>query len=128
VGTGNVGRHSLRGILERPELELAALRVYNKAKVGVDAGTMLGHTQVGIAATDDAKTILGAEADVVMYNALGTTLVSLDGPVEDIARLLETGKNVIARIRVESDGRCRARPAIAPGSSTSRATRGFTSR
>jgi 2,4-diaminopentanoate dehydrogenase len=95
-GTGNVGRHSLRGILERPELELAALRVYNKAKVGVDAGTMLGHTQVGIAATDDAKTILGAEADVVMYNALGTTLVSLDGPVEDIARLLETGKNVIA--------------------------------
>lgn len=47
-GTGNVGRHSLRGILERPELELSALRVYDEAKLGVDAGKMLGQTEVGV--------------------------------------------------------------------------------
>ena len=37
-GTGNVGRHALRAILGRPNLELVGLRVYNPEKGGKDAG------------------------------------------------------------------------------------------
>ena len=36
-GTGNVGRHALRTIVERPDFELVGLRVYNPDKVGKDA-------------------------------------------------------------------------------------------
>ena len=35
-GVGNVGHHALRGVLERPDLELVGLRVFNPAKVGID--------------------------------------------------------------------------------------------
>ena len=41
-GTGNVGKHALRTIVERPDFELVGLRVYNPDKVGKDAGVLLG--------------------------------------------------------------------------------------
>ena len=95
-GTGNVGRHSLREILERPDLELVGLRVFDPAKVGVDAGVMLGGDPVGVVATDDPDEIDALDADVVLFNSYGTTLVDLTQPVDDIARLLASGKNVIS--------------------------------
>jgi hypothetical protein len=95
-GVGNVGHHSLRGVLERPDLELVGLRVFNPAKVGVDAGDMLGMAPTGVVGTDDVEEILALDADVVLYNALGTTLVDLQGPVDEVSRLLASGKNVIS--------------------------------
>jgi len=95
-GTGNVGRHALRGILERPELELVGLRAYSPEKIGVDAGELLGESPVGVVATDDVDALLALDADCVVYNALGTTLVSLDQPVDDLVRILESGKDCIA--------------------------------
>jgi 4-hydroxy-tetrahydrodipicolinate reductase len=79
-GVGNVGHHSLRGVLERPDLELVGLRVFNPATVGVDAGEMLGVAPTGVVGTADVEEILALDADVVLYNALGTTLVDLRGP------------------------------------------------
>jgi 4-hydroxy-tetrahydrodipicolinate reductase len=110
-GAGNVGRHSLRGILERPELELVGLRVYSPEKLGVDAGVLLGGEPVGVISTDDTSEILALEADCVLYNALGTTLVDLDQPVQDIAALLASGKNVIAS---SIDLFLNIRPGVAP--------------
>jgi 4-hydroxy-tetrahydrodipicolinate reductase len=95
-GAGNVGRHSLRGILERPELELVGLRVYDGAKVDRDAGELLDQGPVGIRATDDVDALLALDADCVVYNALGTALVSLERPVDDLVRILESGKNCVA--------------------------------
>ena len=95
-GLGNVGRHSLRSILDRPELELVGLRVYNPAKVGRDAGELIGQEPVGVVATDDLDELLALEADCVLYNALGSALVDLSGPVDDLVRLLESGKNVVS--------------------------------
>jgi 4-hydroxy-tetrahydrodipicolinate reductase len=95
-GAGNVGKHALRGISERPELELVGLRVYDDAKVGCDAGQLLDQAVIGIRATDDVDALLALDADCVVYNALGTTLVSLDQPVDDLVRILESGKNCIA--------------------------------
>jgi 2,4-diaminopentanoate dehydrogenase len=95
-GTGNVGRHALRGILERPELELVGLRAYTDEKLGCDAGDLVGREPTGIRATDDVDALLALDADCVVYNALGTTLVSLEQPVQDLVRILESGKNCIA--------------------------------
>ena len=72
------------------------LRVYNPAKVGRDAGELIGQEPVGIVATDDLDELLALEADCVLYNALGSALVDLSGPVDDLVRLLESGKNVVS--------------------------------
>jgi hypothetical protein len=95
-GVGNVGRHSLRAILERPELELVGLRVYTPDKVGRDAGEFVDSAPTGVTSTDNIEDILALEADCVLYNGLGSALVDLTGPVDDLARLLESGKNVVS--------------------------------
>jgi 4-hydroxy-tetrahydrodipicolinate reductase len=93
-GTGNVGRHAVRAILGRPNLELVGLRVYNSDKVGVDAGTIIGSPATGILATDDVETILELDADCVNYSALGATEDSFGGVIDDLERLLRAGFNV----------------------------------
>jgi 4-hydroxy-tetrahydrodipicolinate reductase len=95
-GTGNVGKHALRTIVERPDFELVGVRVYNPEKVGTDAGTMLGREPIGVRATDDTEVILAQDADCVCYTALGSTLPNAEGPLDDICRLLASGKNVVS--------------------------------
>jgi len=95
-GTGNVGKHALRTIVERPDLELVGVRVYNPDKVGMDAGELLGRGPIGVVATDDSEAILALDADCVCYTALGSTLQSGEGPLDDICRLLAAGKNVVS--------------------------------
>jgi 4-hydroxy-tetrahydrodipicolinate reductase len=94
-GTGNVGTHALRSIIERPDLELVGLRVYNPDKVGRDAGSFVGAAPTGVLATDSVDEILAIEADCVNYNSLGTTLEEPFGqPLDDICMLLSHGYNV----------------------------------
>jgi 4-hydroxy-tetrahydrodipicolinate reductase len=98
-GSGNVGKHALRSIIQRPDMELVGLRVYNPEKVGMDAGEIVGFPPVGIVATDDPEAIMNLDADCVNYNPLGGTLGSsldsqLGDPLDDISRLLEAGFNV----------------------------------
>ncbi len=95
-GTGNVGKHGLRLIVERPDFELAGVRVYNPDKVGVDAGDLLGSSPTGILATDDVEAILALDADCVAYSPLGGVLDGGKQAIEDITRLLESGKNVVS--------------------------------
>jgi 4-hydroxy-tetrahydrodipicolinate reductase len=95
-GTGNVGKHALRAIVERPDLELVGLRVYNPDKVGKDAGALLDQAPLGVLATDDIDEILAVDADCVCYTSLGTTLGDPETPLDDICRLLASGKNVVS--------------------------------
>jgi 4-hydroxy-tetrahydrodipicolinate reductase len=95
-GTGNVGKHALRAIVERPDLDLVGLRVYNPDKVGKDAGELLDQAPVGVLATDDTEQILAIGADCVCYTALGSTLHDPEPPLDDICRLLASGKNVVS--------------------------------
>lgn len=95
-GTGNVGMHALRIITERPDFELAGVRVYSAAKVGVDAGELLGSAPMGVLATDDVDAIVATEADCVCYSPLGGTLDGGHSAVDDICRLLSSGKNVVS--------------------------------
>ena len=95
-GTGNVGKHALRAIAERPDFELVGLRVYNPDKVGKDAGELLDQAPLGVLATDDIGEILAIDADCVCYTSLGSTLPDAEEPLDDICRLLASGKNVVS--------------------------------
>jgi 4-hydroxy-tetrahydrodipicolinate reductase len=95
-GTGNVGKHSLRAIIERPDLDLVGLRVYSDEKAGADAGDLVGLGTTGVLATTDVDEILGIDADCVAYNALGMTKGDTSDAINDICLLLSRGFNVVS--------------------------------
>jgi 4-hydroxy-tetrahydrodipicolinate reductase len=95
-GTGSVGTHALRMIVERPDFTLAGLRVYNPEKVGADAGVLLDVDPIGVVATDDVEAIVALDADCVSYTPLGGTLAGGHSAIDDICLLLASGKNVIS--------------------------------
>jgi 4-hydroxy-tetrahydrodipicolinate reductase len=92
--TGNVGRHALRLIAEHPDLELVGVWVSSEAKRGVDAGTLAGTEPLGVVATDDTDALLALDADCVCYTA--TADLRPTEAIADMARILESGKNVVS--------------------------------
>src|SRR5262249_30932717 len=92
--TGNVGRLALRGIIHHPGLELAGLWVSGPAKAGRDAGELCGLPPVGVKATNDADALLRRKADCVCYTA--TADLRPAEAVDDICRILASGKNVVS--------------------------------
>ena len=92
--TGNVGHFALRAILRHPQLELAGLWVHGEAKEGRDAGELCGLDRVGVAASRDAEALLALDADCVCYTA--TADMRLMDAVEDMCRILASGKNVVS--------------------------------
>lgn len=95
-GTGNVGKHALRTIVERPNFDLVGLRVYNPEKVGRDAGDLLEAAPTGVIATDSTDAIVALDADCVCYTPLGSTLEDHARALDDICLLLASGKNVVS--------------------------------
>jgi len=95
--TGVVGRYALRSLLERPDLELAAVVVSDPAKVGTDAGRLAGVAPVGIAATSDADAALSVPADCVLHAAAPSvaTSGSLEPDLALLERMLAAGRNVV---------------------------------
>ena len=70
--TGNVGVHTLRAIIEHPELELVGLWVHSAEKAGRDAADLCGlATSTGVTATNDVDAMLALDADAVCYTATG---------------------------------------------------------
>jgi 4-hydroxy-tetrahydrodipicolinate reductase len=94
-GTGNVGTHALRAIVERPDLELAGVKVYNEAKRGRDAGELIGISPIGIRCVAALKDVLAIQAHCVNYSALGSTKPgAFDAVVGELCTLLRHGFNV----------------------------------
>ncbi len=92
--TGNVGRYALRAAIGHPELELVGLWVHDEKKEGKDAGELCGLPPVGVRATRNADALLALDADCVIYTA--TADVRLMEAVEDVCRILRSGKNVVS--------------------------------
>ena len=92
--TGNVGRHALRLIAGHPDLELVGCWVSGPPKRGVDAGELAGVEPLGVVATDDADALLALDADCVSYTA--TADLRPQEAIADMARILESGKNVVS--------------------------------
>lgn len=94
IGTGNVGRLALTGLLTNPRYELTALSVSTEAKVGRDAGELAGlDVSTGVAATRGLDAVLHAKPDCAVYCAMGDTR----GPdaIADVVKLLAAGINVV---------------------------------
>jgi len=93
-GTGNVGAFSLRCIIDHPDLQLVGVCVHSDAKSGKDAGELCGVAPVGVRATNDVEAILALDADCVCYTA--TADLRPFEAVQDICRILASGKNVVS--------------------------------
>ena len=92
--TGNVGRHALRLIVERPDLRLVGMHAHAADKVGRDAAELCGLDQpTGILATDDIDALVALEADCVVYTSQAE--MRPQQAIEEISRFLRAGTNVV---------------------------------
>ena len=91
--TGTVGIHAVPAIVAHPQLELAGLWVHSDSKAGRDAGELCGGPAAGVVATQDADALLDLDADCICYTA--NSDLRPDGVVDDIVRMLASGKNVV---------------------------------
>lgn len=85
--TGTVGKAAMRAVLAHPKLELVGVKVYAPAKIGVDAGTLCGAPDTGIAAVGDMASIIATRPDCVLY-------MPESSDMDDICALLEAGINI----------------------------------
>jgi hypothetical protein len=103
-GTGAVGSHALRFVLGGRDLELVGLKCYTEAKVGIDAGTLIGRAPAGVTATLDPAELLAVDADCVVYmprdDLFDPTVPGSSSRVwvEDVLPILASGKNVVSSI------------------------------
>lgn len=92
--TGGMGSAVLKSLIDHQDIDLVGLYVYSDSKVGVDAGDIARRPQTGVIATNSVQDICELEADVVVHCA--RLAPPYGGHDDDIARLLEAGKNVIS--------------------------------
>jgi 2,4-diaminopentanoate dehydrogenase len=93
--TGNVGRHSLQTLIQRPDYELVGVHANSPSKVGRDAAELCGLTEpTGIIATDDIDALIALGADCVVYTSQGETR-PLEA-IEQMSKFLAAGVNVVA--------------------------------
>lgn len=94
-GTGNVGIHSLRHLIQHPDYELVGVHAHSPSKVGKDAADIAGlKTPTGVIATNDADALLALKPDCVVYNANGENRP--DEAVADFVKILSAGVNVVS--------------------------------
>jgi len=93
--SGNVGRHSLRAIIGRPDLQLVGLHAASPNKIGRDAAELCGLDEpTGVVATDDIDALIALKPDCVVYTAQGETRPM--EAIEQMAKFLAAGVNVAA--------------------------------
>ncbi|MGH3239818.1 MAG: NAD(P)H-dependent amine dehydrogenase family protein [Spirillospora sp.] len=92
--TGTLGRCVIRGVLDRPDMELAGAWVHTPAKAGVDAGTLAGRAPTGVTATRELNDILALDADCVVYAP--TPALDRYAELDLVCALLASGKNLIS--------------------------------
>ncbi len=92
--TGNVGQHSLKAIIGRPDLELVGVHAASSAKIGRDAAELCGLTEpTGIIATDDIDALIALQPDCAVYTAQAETRPM--EAIEQLTKLLAAGINVV---------------------------------
>jgi hypothetical protein len=104
-GTGAVGLEALRFVLDSADLELVGVKCYTAEKDGCDAGELAGRESAGLAARVDTDALLALDADCVLFMPRDAFLdPTIPGSpsevwVDEIAMVLESGKNVISPLQ-----------------------------
>lgn len=92
--TGNVGRHALRALIGRPDLELVGVHASGPDKIGRDAAELCGLRQpTGVLATGDIGALIDLAPDCVVYTALAETRPM--EAIDQLSLLLRAGINVV---------------------------------
>jgi len=98
-GTGNIGYHSLRHVIQHPDYELVGLHAHSPDKLGKDAAEIAGLSDAtGIIATNDIDALLALEPDCVLYMVNGE-IRPLE-TVTELARTLSAGIDVLSTAMV----------------------------
>jgi 4-hydroxy-tetrahydrodipicolinate reductase len=98
-GTGNIGYHGLRHVIEHPDYDLVGLHAHSPEKLGQDAAQVAGlPDSTGIVATNDIDALLALEPDCVLYMVNGE--IRPDETVAELARTLSAGINVVSTAMV----------------------------
>lgn len=92
-GIGYAGSEAIRSIARHPALELVGAWVHSPDKAGVDVGELAGIEPLGVIATNSAEDLIALHPDCAVYTA--QSLGRNEGVVEDLARLLRNGINVV---------------------------------
>ena len=104
--TGNVGRHSLRAIIGRKDLQLVGVHAANPDKIGRDATELCGLDEpTGVIATDDIDALIALEPDCVVYTAQGETRPI--EAIEQMSKFLSSGINVVATVYGDTGTLCK---------------------
>jgi len=94
-GTGNVGYHSLRHLIQHPDYQLVGLHAHSESKIGRDAAEIAGLDQAtGIIASSDTEALLALKPDCVLYNANGENRPW--AAIEEMATILAAGIDVLS--------------------------------
>ena len=98
--SGTVGKHALRAVAERSDLQLTGMYVFNAEKAGQDAGVLADIGKLGVKATNDLDAIVAMDADVVLHTSLPSLVYGDDttADVDAFCALLASGKNVITTV------------------------------
>lgn len=93
-GPGNVGAPAIRHVISHPDLELSAVIVHSKDKVGRDAGELAGMDPVGVPATGEVEVALATRPDALVY-AVNSDFRPAEA-IKECCDVLVAGVNVVA--------------------------------
>jgi len=92
-GVGQTGRLALQGVIGHPQLELVGVCVQRPENAGRDAGALCDRPPTGVLATNAVEEVLALKPDCLSY--FGPGAADEHGGVENVARFLEAGINVV---------------------------------
>lgn len=87
-GTGAVGKHAMRAVMDDPDMKLVGVKVYSEGKVGQDAGALCDRRPCGVKAVLTREELPLDDADCVLY-------MPMQPDYDEIAALLRAGVHVI---------------------------------
>lgn len=93
-GTGFAGQRTARAVHAAADMELVGAYVTGPEKDGRDVGDICGFGPSGVIATMDREAIYATDADMAFY--MTSQEAGIEEPLEEICRLLASGKDVVS--------------------------------
>lgn len=105
-GFGSVGQYALKMMLDKKSLEVVGVIDIDPAKVGRDAGEVIGRGNMGVLVSSDVEATLAIPADVVLlyvntpYDKADMTPRRWSPAADLICKAMDAGKNVLTTMPI----------------------------